>query len=815
MKISLSWLKDYIDIPSTPMELEGILTSLGLEVEGMEEVQSIPGGLSGLVVGEVKTCGKHPNADRLSVTTVDVGMEELLHIVCGAPNVAAGQKVVIAPVNTKLFPLEGDPFVIKKGKIRGEVSQGMICAEDEIGLGTDHDGIIVLSEDADVGSAVADYYNVETDTIYDIGLTPNRSDATSHIGVAKDLLAYYKYHNDPTLELKKPDVHVKEELKDGKSVKVVINDAAGCPRFSGVTISNAEIKPSPEWMQHRLRSIGVRPISNIVDITNYVLHEYGQPLHAYDYSKISNQEIHVQTLPAGTVFQSLDEKDRKLHSEDLIVCDGNDKGMCIAGVFGGLESGVTDTTTDIFLEAAHFNALQIRKTSTRHNLRTDAAKCFEKGSDPSNTVAALKRAASLMCEYAGAVVSSEIIDDYKQQISPAEISVNKNRITQLTGCEISADQIERILSALEITIVSQDHDQYTVSIPTNKADVTREADVIEEILRIYGFNNVPIPAKLNTSITPSERVNKVKLRKLISDVLVNKGYNEMMGLSLIPSATYDNIGDYKSKLVIVNNTSNVHLDAMRPEMMMSSLLACGYNINRQQKNIALFENGRSYQEQKGADLEIIHYEEEWMTITKAGEANGQDWRQASRSHDFYDIKAAVKAVFTRLGIHTYQVSELEDERFVYGLKFHRGPNVMASFGAISDTAKKAADVDQDVYYAEIRMSALLKAVRKISHTTTLIPKFPSSSRDLALTLEESVPYNEVESIIKKNGGSLLKGVHLFDIYRDKKNLGADKKSYAVSMTFEDAEKNLQDKVIDKIVAKVVKNLEEKVGAKLR
>jgi len=763
MKISLNWLKDYIDIPSTPDELEQILTSLGLEVEGMKEVQSIPGGLEGLVIGEIKSCGKHPNADRLSVTTVDVGQEKLLNIVCGAPNVASGQKVVVATINTKLFPLEGDPFVIKKGKIRGEVSEGMICAEDEIGLGTDHDGIIVLSDEAVIGSAAADYYNIETDTIYNIGLTPNRSDATSHIGVAKDLLAYYKYHDNPSLVLKTPEVKLKEEIKENRTIKVVINDAIGCPRFSGVTISNLTIGPSPDWMQQRLTSIGVRPISNIVDITNYVLHEYGQPLHAYDFAKVTKKEIHVQTLPAGTIFKSLDEKDRKLHEEDLIVCDGDDNGMCIAGVFGGLESGVKDETTEIFLEAAHFNARQLRKTSTRHNLRTDAAGVFEKGSDPANTVAALKRAASLMCQYVGAVVSSTIVDDYKIPITPAEIRVNKNTITQLIGCKISDEQIEKILLALDIEIVNQDIEHYKVRIPTNKADVTREADVIEEILRIYGFNNVPIPSKLNISITPSEHVTKVKLRKLISDVLVNKGYHEMMGLSLVPSSLYEQVGDYKDNLVMVNNTSNIHLDAMRPEMMISSLLASQYNINRQQKNIALFENGRSYKEIIGEDQQKVHFEEEWMTIIRTGSANSINWREITRPQDFYDIKKAVKGIFKRLGLHTYQVSELEDDRFSYGLRYHRGSNVLASFGAVSQIAKKAADVDVDIYYAELRMSAILKAVRKLSHTTQVIPKYPSSSRDLALTLDEGISYSTVEAIIKKNSGSLLKAVHLFDI----------------------------------------------------
>lgn len=813
MKISLNWLRDYIDIPSSPIELEEILTNLGLEVEGMEEVESIPGGLKGLVVGEVKTCGQHPNADRLSVTTVDVGQENDLHIVCGAPNVAAGQKVVVALVKTKLYPTAGDPFVIKKGKIRGEVSEGMICAEDEIGIGTEHDGIIVLPDNVAVGSMASDYYKVEVDTIYDIGLTPNRSDATSHIGVAKDLVAYYKYHLDPNYSLKLPAADPKISEHTEKAVDVVIKDKVGCPRFSGVTLSGAKIGPSPDWMQARLRAIGVRPISNVVDITNYVLHEYGQPLHAYDFDKITDQKIIVQTLPEGSKFQTLDEKERSLSSEDLMVCDGQDNGMCIAGVFGGLKSGVTDETKNIFLEAAHFNALQLRKTSTRHLLRTDAAKCFEKGADPSNTVSAINRAASLLCEYSGAVVSSPMVDVYEETIEPKEVLVRKTRISELIGCHISKEETGRILSALDIDIVAEDDTTYRVAIPTNKADVTREADVIEEILRIYGFNNVPIPEKLSTVIMPSERMNLVKLRKAIADVLVYQGYHEMMGLSLMPSKLYEGMSEYSEALVYVNNTSNIHLDVMRPEMMMSGLIAAQYNVNRQQKSIALFENGRSYQRstQEGESFE----EKEYITITKSGDTPSNDWRHDTRSQDFYDLKKSVEAVFSRLGLTTFQSSEVEDGRFSYGLKYHRGPKVLASFGAVSEHMKTVADIGQEVFFAELDMALILKACSKPNHQMKNIPKFPSSKRDLALTMEEGVTYASVEKIIKKAGGSLLKEIHLFDIYRDKKYLGEGKKSYAVSMIFEDSEKNLKDKVIDKIVAKAVDNLGKELGAKLR
>ena len=809
MKVSLNWLRDYIDIPSSPDELEEILTGLGLEVEGMEEVLSVPGGLEGLVIGEVKTCGQHPNADRLSVTTVDVGAEELLHIVCGAPNVAAGQKVVVATPKTKIYPTEGDPIVIKKGKIRGEVSEGMICGEDEVGLGHKHEGIMVLDDHAKIGSPAAEYFEIEKDIIYEIGLTPNRSDATAHIGVAKDLLAYYKFHLDPNYQLKMPEAAIEVKEEAGKEVAVEVLDKKGAPRFSGVTISNLNIQPSPEWMQNRLKAVGVRPINNVVDITNFVLQEYGQPLHAYDLSQISDQKIKVQTLAEGAKFITLDEKERSLHQEDLMVCDGADKGMCIAGVFGGLKSGVVDATTDIFLEAAHFNALQLRKTSTRHLLRTDAAKCFEKGTDPSQTIDALKRAASLMCQYADATVTSSFVDIYPEPIEKKQIDVSLSRVNTLVGIQMDEALIEKIFAALDMDVLSKADGSYKIAVPTNKADVTREVDVIEEILRIYGFNNVPIPERLSTSIATEPAMTKVKLRKIISDVLIHRGYNEMMGLSLIPSKLYEGLIAPEA-LVKINNTSNIHLDAMRPEMMLSSLLAAQHNINRQQRDLSLFEIGRAYQ-----NVEDGHQETEWITLLRTGEAFSNSWREQARSIDFHDLKTDLLAIFHKLGLTTYQASEVEDERFDYGLKFHRGPKTIATIGAVSSKCKTIADVDQDIFYAEIDAAMLMDAIKKVTTRITSIPKFPSSRRDLALTLSDDVSYQAVEKVIRKNGTKLLKDVGLFDIYKDKKHLGEGLKSYAVSMTFADEEKNLKDKAIDKIVSKIVNELTTGLGAKLR
>ncbi len=809
MKISLNWLKDYIDIPSSPEELSEILTDIGLEVEGVEEVQSVPGGLAGLVVGEVLTCGKHPNADRLSVTTVDVGGAEPLHIVCGAPNVAAGQKVVVATPNTKIYPTEGDPFVIKKGKIRGEVSEGMICGEDEIGLGDKHDGIMVLPGDTKIGSAAADVFDIETDVVYDIGLTPNRSDATSHIGVAKDLLAYYKYHGHQDAVLKYPDADIASHDYD-KTVEVEIKDTKGCPRFSGVVIGDLTIGPSPEWMQRRLRSIGVRPINNAVDITNYVLHEYGQPLHAYDLTYVNDDKIIVQCLPEGSKFVTLDEKERSLHAKDLMVCDGQNNGMCIAGVFGGIKSGVTDVTKEIFLEAAHFDAQQLRETSTRHLLRTDAAKCFEKGADPSQTLTATKRAAALLQEYAGAKVSSNFTDHYPEEIAPKRIQVGYNKITEIIGYEISLQEIEKILLAMEIAIVSKDDHTITVDIPTNKADVTREADVIEEILRIYGFNKVPIPTKVQMSVSHTPRMNRVALRRLISNTLIHQGYHEMMGLSLIPSTYYDHDEELKKQVVIINNTSNIHLDAMRPEMMISGLLSVQHNVNRQQKSLPLYELGRSYQK-----AEEGYNETEFLTLFRTGEEHAKDWQQVTSPTSFYDLKKSVHALFDRLGITSYQVSELEDSRFAYGLKYHRGSQVLANLGAVSHPIAQKADVDQEVFYAECPIASLLKAASKVKHQQKEISKFPSSSRDLALVLDEGVTFDKVITIISKAGGKLLAEAFLFDIYRDKKHLGEGKKSYAIRLIFEDPDQSLKDKVIDKIVGKMMHGLEKDLGAQLR
>lgn len=811
MKISLNWLRDYIDINETPDELSETLTALGLEVEGMESVVSHPGGLEGLVVGEVLTCGQHPDADRLSLTTVDVGGEEPLQIVCGAPNVAAGQKVVVATVGATLYPTEGDSFKIKKGKIRGQASHGMICAEDEIGLGQSHDGIMVLPADVVAGTSAADHFGVETDIVYEIGLTPNRSDATSHIGVARDLAAYYSFHSGEEVAVRMPDVSRFAE-GSGTQIDVQVMDHEACPRFSGVSVSGVEIKPSPEWMQRRLRAVDVRPISNVVDITNYVLHEYGQPLHAYDQTKIKGNKIIVDYQAEGTTFQSLDEIDRKLSADDLMVCNGDKEGMCIAGVFGGAHSGVKDATTEIYLEGAHWNAQRIRKTSTRHNLRTDAAKCFEKGSDPAGTIPAVIRAAALMMEHAGASISSAMTDIYPTTIAPAEIKVRPSKINDLIGANMDHDTIMRVLSVLHMEPVSTGDDEITVKVPTDKADVTREVDVVEEVLRIYGFNNVKIDNRISTSINTSTRPDRQLLRTILGNHLIGKGYNEMMGISLVPSQWYDSaaVSAYKDGIVYINNTSNIHLDAMRPEMMLSVLQTVQYNQNRQQKNLRLFEFGKSY-----ATADEGYEETELLSIALNGMQEGESWRSAAAKVDIYSIKRVVHELLAVMGIAKYQTRELENSRFAYGMEYHRGEQIIGRFGAVSSEARELMDIQDEVFYAELNIKSLLRAQKKNVVAVADIPKYPSSRRDLAFVIDSTVKYDSIATIARQEAKALLQEVNLFDIYQDEKVLGENKKSYAISMVFGSNDKSLKDKEIDKIIKRVIDKVQQQLGGVLR
>lgn len=813
MKISLNWLSDYIDIPVTPEALSDILTDLGLEVEGMEKIEGVPGGLAGVLVGHVIECGKHPNADRLSLTKVDIGGDTPVQIVCGAPNVAQGQKVLVATTGTTLHPISGEPFKIKKGKIRGEVSEGMICAEDEIGLGNDHDGIMVLDESAVPGTAAKTQLDLKEDIIYDIGLTPNRSDATSHIGVARDLLAYYKVHKIENTGIKLPDVfNFSIESNEHNNITVDIEDLAGCPRFSAVSLSNIEVKDSPEWIQQRLAAIGVRSINNIVDITNYVLHETGQPLHAYDLNQIKGSKVVVKTLPEGSKFLSLDEKERTLLPADIMVCNGIDEGMCIGGVFGGLHSGVTEKTKTIFLESAHFNAKRIRVTSTKHLLRTDAAMRFEKGTDPNGTLFALKRAAQLMEKYANASVSSDIIDIYPNEIEPAKITVRYQKVNDVIGLDMSKENISEILNALDIEITASNTDSFTVKVPTNKADVTREADIIEEILRVYGFNNIPISDKMTTSISYLPYPQPVHVKESIGQLLTSKGYSEMMNLSLIQSKIYEKVlPEYMDALVYINNTSNIHLDVMRPEMLLPALQTVVYNQNRQQKQLKYFEVGREYAV-AGDDMQ----ETDKLILVLTGSIEQQNWNGVNRDSSFYDLRRMVDELLIKVGGGSHKVSEIvDDKRWAYGLSYDRGRDHIVSYGLISPAVCSAMDTSEPVYYAEFNLAILYAMAQQSKTKTKTISKYPSVKRDLALVINNQNTFGEIETIVRKADKKLIKNVGLFDVYKNEDQLGADKKSYAISIHFENQERTLQDKEIEKVMSRLISDLKSQLKAEIR
>ena len=816
MKISLDWLKDYLDIELDPQKTGEVLTDIGLEVEGEEEVPMVKGGLKGLVVGHVTECGKHPGADKLSLTKVDIGSGEELQIVCGAPNVAKGQKVVVATVGTTLYPTDSDPekpLKIKKGKIRGEVSQGMLCAEDEIGIGTSHAGIMELPLSTAIGTPVSKVLGLESDYVYDIGLTPNRSDATNHIGTAKDLAAALKINYAHTGEVRMPKVdHFKVDNHD-LPIEVVVENTEACPRYSGVSIKNVTIGESPDWLKKRLTAIGVRPISNVVDITNFVLHELGQPLHAFDADKIAGQKIIVKNLPTGSTFVSLDENKRSLKDTDLMICDGDSKGMCIAGVFGGINSGVKDDTKNIFLEAAHFNAKTTRRTSFSHDLRTDAAKVFEKGSDPNITVFALKRAALLIKELAGGEIASDIVDIYPTKIAPLQITVAYSNVNRLIGVDIPRAQVHNILEAMEMAIVEDSKDFFTVAVPTNKADVTREADVIEEILRIFGFNKVPIPVQVKNSAVATQRPSPQELRNIVSDYLAANGYNEMMAVSLTQSKYHQSLLPIDEKeLVFINNTSNIQLDIMRPTMLFSGLEAIAHNQNRQNPNLQLFEFGRTYR----TKAEGGHKESQHLSIFLTGQKEAENWLATNKdTADFYALKGVVNNVLHRLGVTKFQESPLKDAIFAVGYKYFRGQQLIATFGKVQSSLSKGMGIKNPVFYADINFDALLKASKKHKIKVNALNKFPTVRRDLALVVDNAVTFGDIvrtaRSTVKKN----LQAINLFDVYKNEEQLGATKKSYAVSFLFEDPTKTLKDKEVDKDMDKLIKAFEKRQGAQIR
>ncbi|MBF4472112.1 phenylalanine--tRNA ligase subunit beta [Flavobacterium sp. HJJ] len=806
MKISYNWLKQFIKIDWKSEETSALLTDLGLEVEIVEKYQSVKGGLEGIVVGYVLTCVPHPDADRLKITTVDLGDGIPLQIVCGASNVSAGQKVPVATIGTVLYDKEGNPFTIKKGKIRGQESHGMICAEDELGLGEGHDGIMVLDESIPAGTLASTVFKIENDEVFEIGLTPNRADAMSHLGTARDLRAGL-IQTGINVELITPAVSNFRVDKRTLKIDVDVKDIQLAPRYCGVTISGLTVKESPEWLKNRLKAIGINPKNNIVDVTNYVLHDLGQPLHAFDAAKI-NGKILVQTLPAGTKFVTLDDIERTLHEEDLMICD--EKGpLCIAGVFGGKKSGVTEVTTSIFLESAYFNPVSIRKSAKRHQLNTDASFRFERGIDPTITEYALKRAALLIQEVAGGEITSDIVDIYQKKIEDFPVFLNFQNVSRIIGQELPKDTIKQILASLEIKVNSVSDAGLGLTIPAYRVDVQREIDVIEEILRVYGYNNIVFSKKLNATVSNSPRNEDYKVQNTVAGQLNSQGFNEMMANSLT-TASYVQLSetlkeDYN---VTMLNPLSSDLATMRQSMLFSGLEAISYNINRKNSDLKLFEFGKTYHKFLAGYEEIKH-----LTLFQTGNRNQESWTNAQKPSDFFLFKGYVEAILSRLGIANAKSTAVSSDVFSEGIAFGQGSLSLVEFGVVKKSVLKHFGIKQQVLYADFNWANVLKAMSsKIKYTE--IPKYPEVRRDLALLVDQEVTYDTIYTIARQTEKSLLKNINLFDVYEGQ-NLPEGKKSYALSFTIQDTTKTLEDAQIDKIMNKLQKNFETELGASLR
>jgi len=766
MNISYKWLKDYINIDIEAKELSKILTDIGLEVGGITEYESVKGGLKGLLIGEVKTCEKHPDADKLNLTTVDVGGEKLLDIVCGAPNVATGQKVVVATVGTILYD-DDKEFKIKKSKIRGAISEGMICAEDEIGVGTSHDGIIELPQDTKIGISASEYYKLENDIIFEIDLTPNRVDGSSHYGVARDVAAYLNQEKQ-TVKAELPSVEDFKVDNNNLKIDVIVENTKASPRYSGITLTNIKIVESPEWLQNKLKAVGLTPINNIVDITNFVLHETGQPLHAFDTDKIAGNKVIVKTLPEKTKFETLDEQERELSENDLMICNEKE-GMCIAGVFGGAKSGVSDTTTSIFLESAYFDSVYVRKTAKRHTLSTDASFRFERGTDPNMTVYALKRAAMLMKEIADAEVSSEIIDIYPNPVEDFKVSLSYKNLDRLIGKQLDRDLVKRILTALEIKIANENDGILDLRVPPYRVDVKREADIIEEILRIYGYNNVEISSKVNSTLSYAAKPNKEKIQNRISDLLSNNGFNEMMSNSLTKADYYTKYGFAAENTVKILNPLSQDLNAMRQSMLFGSLETISYNANRRNSDLKLYEFGFTYKFEKQLDSNAVenYKEEKHLALLVSGFDNDETWKTPQVKTDFFVIKSAVEAIIESLGgnIEKLSFDFLNDEIFSEGLTYKLNNKELVSFGLLKANLLNDFDIDFDVYYADFNWDNMVKVLGIPKMDFTELPKFPASRRDLSLLLDEEINFDKLKKTAQKIEKKLLKKVNLFDYYK--------------------------------------------------
>lgn len=835
MNISYNWLKEYVDFDLSAQEVADALTSEGLEVGSVEEVQTIKGGLQGLVVAEVLTCEAHPNSDHMHITTVNIGEAEPVQIVCGAANVAAGQKVIVATLGTKLY--DGDEcFTIKKSKLRGVESNGMICAEDEIGIGNDHSGIIVLPNDAVVGTPAAEYYNIKSDYVIEVDITPNRADACSHYGVARDLYAWLVQNGYKT-SIHRPSDEAFAVDNNDLEIDVDVQNTEACPRYAAVTVTGCEVKESPDWLKDKLRTIGLRPINNIVDITNYIMMAYGQPLHCFDADMIDGKKVVVKTMPDGTPFVTLDGEEHKLSDRDLAICNAN-APMCIAGVFGGKGSGTYETTKNVLFESAYFNPTWIRKSARRHGLSTDASFRFERGIDPNGQIYALKQAAILAKELAGGKVSMQIKDVYPNPISDFKVSVEYKYINDLIGKEIPVDIVKSIVKSLEMQILSETAEGLELQVPAYRVDVQRPCDVVEDILRIYGYNNVEIPTSVNSCLAIKGDIDKSnKLQNLVAEQLVGCGFNEILNNSLTKAAYYDNLASFKSEnLVRVINPLSTDLNVMRQTLLFGGLESIAHNVNRKSSNLKFFEFGNCYYfhaENKCADIipgvskstepEVIKhvldaYSEDYhMALWLTGKKVSGSWAHADEASSIYELKAYVLNIFARLGVNMASLVVVDGKSDIFSKSVeiqNRGGKVLAVFGIVSKKLQKAFDIANEVYYADINWKLAMKAIKNNKVSYKEISKFPAVSRDLALLVDKNVEFAAIEEIAYKCEKKLLKDVKLFDVYEGK-NLEAGKKSYAVNFTLQDEQKTLNDKQIDAIMNKIIDALTKQLDAKLR
>ncbi|MCR9171665.1 MAG: phenylalanine--tRNA ligase subunit beta [bacterium] len=810
MKISYNWLREYVQTDLSPEEMSKILTDTGLEVEGLEKIESIQGGLKGVVIGEVLTCEKHPDADRLKVTTVSIGGDPLT-IVCGAPNVGVGQKVVVATVGTTLYPEPDKAFKIKESKIRGQVSQGMLCAEDELGLGESHDGIMVLPESVEVGTPAAKYFELEDDYQIEIGLTPNRSDALGHIGVARDLVAYLNTHTENQTGVNWPNIDDFAVQSNDLPITVSVEDTNACPRYMGTTIQGVKVEASPSWLQNRLRAIGLAPINNVVDVTNFVMHELGTPLHAFDAAKL-NGKIVVKTANNGDTFTTLDEVERKLDASNLMITNGNDH-LCIAGVFGGMSSGISNETRDVFLESAYFEPVSVRKTAKMHGLNTDASFRYERGVDPNLTDFALKRAAMLIQQVAGGAIAMDVVDTNPKPIENKTVAFSFDRCNRLIGEELPREKVEKILTNLDIKVISEENGVANLEIPAYRVDVTREADVVEEVLRIHGYNAVPVPTKWNASISQFVKPDPEKIQNTISEMLVGMGCMEMMNNSLTKSSYVRDLGGELLKderSIAMLNPLSQDLDVMRQSLIFNLLETVGYNQNRQNPNVQLFEFGKIYQK-----FDSGYNENKRLIIGISGDKQTENWNSTNDARTFFTVKGLAQAVLERLGMKDLMKTKaLKNSLLQDGLQIYVLKNKVGEIGWVSPQFKKQFGLKNDVFIADLDWDMILDSLKFTKIKFTELPKTFAVRRDFSLLLDEKVQFAEIEEVAYASDRKLLQEVGLFDVYEGK-NLDAGKKSYAVSFIFQDAEKTLKDQQVDAIMEKIRQSLESKLGAQLR